>query len=58
MKAKAKFDWPIDPINLGAQLIKIKDLKDYPKMIKEFDEKKLIDFFLEEIQKLGEAVLE
>lgn len=54
---RVKFDWPIDFINLGAQLMKVADLKDLPRMIKPFDEKTVSDFFLKEASLLGERFL-
>lgn len=57
-KIKLKFDWPIDALNLGSQLIRIRDLKDYPRMIKAVNESKLIDFFEATAKKLNPAVLE
>jgi len=32
MKAKAKFDWHIDALQLGTQLLKALDVKDFPQM--------------------------
>ncbi len=55
-KAKLKFDWQIDLLNLGTQLIKIKTLKDYPKMKKKIKEKELIDFFINEAEKLKDEI--
>ena len=46
MKAKAKFDWHIDPIQLGKQLIKANELKDYPRMFKKINHQEWQDFFL------------
>ncbi len=58
MKAKAKFDWHIDPIQLGTQFIKAEEASDYPRMIIEIDPKAWQLFFFEEAKKLKEDVLE
>lgn len=57
-KMKLKFDWPIDFLNLGSQMLRAKDLKDYPRIIKELDEKELTDFFINEAKKFGKDVIE
>lgn len=57
-KAKLKFDWHIDPIQLGTQFIKVRDVKDYPRMIKPLDEKALVNFFLSEAKKLKSDIIE
>lgn len=56
-KARLKFDWPIDPINLGTQLVKVKDVKDYPRMIKPIEKTDLVEFFEKEARGLGEKIL-
>jgi predicted nucleotidyltransferase component of viral defense system len=57
-KARSKFDWHIDPIQLGTQFIKVKEAKDYPRMIKHFDKKTLIDFFITEAKRFKTEILE
>lgn len=52
MKAKAKFDWHIDPIQLGSRLLQAKEVKDFPRMIKKIDDSEWQDFFVEEAKKL------
>ncbi len=58
-KARIKFDWHIDFIQLGTQFIQLKNLLkvDYPKMLVELDNKALQDFFLKETMKLKEEIL-
>lgn len=56
-KAKIKFDWHIDPIQLGVQFMKIKELKDYSQLIKEIDTQTVFDFFRKEAKKLGAVIL-
>src|SRR3989338_11299875 len=45
-KAQIKFDNYIDPVQLGAQYVKAKELKDYPRMIEDLDEKLWQEFFI------------
>ena len=44
--AKAKFDWHIDPIQLGKTFMQITNLHDVPKMLVPFDRKEMESFFL------------
>ena len=57
-KAKAKFDWHIDPIKLGSQFYMVKDVKDFPRMIKPINNREWQDFFMEEAKKLKEEIME
>ena len=45
-QAKAKFDWHIDPIQLGTNFARVVDFKDYPKMFVSFNPKEMENFFL------------
>jgi len=56
MKAKAKFDWNIDPIQLGSRLYEAKELKDYPRMLKDIDHQEWKNFFLKEAKKLKKEI--
>lgn len=56
-KAKVKFDWHIDPLQLGAQFIKAETVSDLPRMIEYFDKLKWREFFIEEAKKLKDNVL-
>lgn len=56
MKAKAKFDWDIDPIQLGSRLLVARELKDYPRMIKKVDHQEWKDFFVAEARKLKKEI--
>lgn len=56
MKAKAKFDWHIDPIQLGSRLLVAKELKDYPRMLKKIDHQEWKEFFVGEAQKLKKEI--
>ncbi|MEK7163945.1 MAG: nucleotidyl transferase AbiEii/AbiGii toxin family protein [Patescibacteria group bacterium] len=44
--AKAKFDWDINPIQLGENLAKVITVKDLPRMLVPFDQKEMEDFIL------------
>ena len=50
--AQIKFDNHIDPVQLGAQYMRVKELKDYPIIIEKLDEKIWQDFFIAEAKKL------
>jgi len=56
-KAQIKFDNYLDPIQLGAQYLKAKELKDYPKMIVEISENAWQDFFIEAAKDLKDSVV-
>lgn len=57
-KAKSKFDWHIDPLQLGAQFIKVKEAKDYPRMVLEIRPNELEEFFSEEAKKFKNEIIE
>jgi predicted nucleotidyltransferase component of viral defense system len=57
-KAKIKFDWYIDPLQLATQFIKAKDTQDYPKMIKKIPVRKWKDFFIKEAKKLKNKIID
>lgn len=52
IQAKAKFDWHIDPIHLGARLSRASEMTDYPRMLKPIDHNEWKAFFVEEARKL------
>ena len=56
-KAKIKFDWHVDPLQLGSQFMRVNELKDYPRMIKKLDHKKWQGFFIKEAKKLGSEII-
>lgn len=56
-KGRAKFDVYIDPIQLGSQLLRVTELKDYPRMIRKIKDREWQDFFLQEARKLKKAIL-
>jgi len=43
--AKTKFDWHIDPIQLGKIFLQIKDLHDVPKLLLPFDRNEMEQTF-------------
>lgn len=57
-KAKIKFDWHIDPLQLGTQFIKVEKAEDWPKMIKVLDKKDLEAFFELEAKNLKDQILD
>jgi predicted nucleotidyltransferase component of viral defense system len=56
-KARMKFEWHIDPLRLGAQFIKAKEVKDYPRMITKIKPEIWQDFFLNEAEKFKDKIL-
>lgn len=57
-KAKAKFDWHIDPIQLGSRLLLASDTSDFPRMLKPIDHAEWKQFFVEEARKLKGEIFE
>jgi len=56
-KAKVKFDWHVDSLQLGAQFLEVEEVRDYPRMLKELDHKIWQEFFIREADKLKKNVL-
>lgn len=56
-KAKTKFDWHIDPLQLGTQFIKATEAKDYPRMIQNMPPQEWQHFFFEEAKKLKSEII-
>jgi predicted nucleotidyltransferase component of viral defense system len=57
-KAQIKFDNYLDPVQLGAQYMKVTELSEYPRMLEALDEKVWQDFFIAEAKKLSTRVFE
>ena len=57
LKAQAKFDYHIDPLQLSAQCLKARELKDYPTMKIPLDERAWQDFFVAESKRLAKSQL-
>lgn len=56
-KAKIKFDWHVDHLQLGTQFMQAKELKDYPRLLKPLPEKEWQSYFLLEAKKLKDKIL-
>jgi hypothetical protein len=56
-KAREKFEMFSGPIQLGQNLLQVKQLQDFPVMLKEIDLPSMQKFFLNEARKLKEKVL-
>lgn len=54
--AKTKFDWHIDPIQLGKTFLQITNLHDVPRMLVPFKRKEIEKFFLELANDLKEDI--
>ena len=57
-KARIKFDWHIDLLQWGSQLLQAEQVKDYPKMIKEVNPKEWQEFFIKEARKIKKDITE
>lgn len=57
LKAKIKFDFHIDNLQLGSRFLLASEVKDYPKMIIKINHKKWQDYFANEALILGEKIL-
>ena len=56
-KAKIKFDWHIDLLQLASQFLQAKEVKDYPTMIEKLKPAVWQNFFEEEAKKLKEQIV-
>ena len=56
-KAKIKFDWHVDPLQLASQFLQATEVKDCPKMIKKIKPEVWQNFFKEEAKKFKEQVV-
>lgn len=54
--AKTKFDWHIDPVQLGQTFTQIVTVKDVPNMLVSFNRNDMERFFLEEAKKLEKDI--
>jgi predicted nucleotidyltransferase component of viral defense system len=57
-KAKIKFDWHIDCLQLGTQFIKVTEAKDFPRLVKKIADKEWQDFFIAEAKKFKKEIIE
>lgn len=58
LKARVKFDWHIDLLQLGTQFSKVGEAEDFPRMIIPTPYAAVIDFFMSAAQKLGPDILQ
>lgn len=56
-QAKIKFDWHIDPIQLGTQFTKAQEAPDYPRMITTIDPLVWQQFYIHEAEQLHSDIL-
>ena len=56
-KAKAKFDWHIDPLQLGTQFMKAETVKDMPRMIEKIAPSVWRQFFKEEVLRFKQRIV-
>lgn len=54
--ARAKFDAQIDPLQLGAQLLKANNIQDLPRMLKNIDQRKWRQFFVNQAKLLSKEI--
>lgn len=57
-KAKIKFDWHVDPLQLGSQFAQAKVLKDSPRMITKISDTDWQEFFVTEAKNLKSAIIQ
>ena len=56
-QAKSKFDWHIDPIQLGSRLFQVSEATDFPRMLIKISNKEWRDFFIHEAEKLKNQII-
>ncbi len=56
MKAKAKFDWHIDPVQLGSRLLQAGEVKDLPRMLVKINHNEWRNFFIEQARALKKEI--
>ncbi len=57
-QAKAKFDWHLSSIDLGARLIEASQMTDYPRMLKPIIHQEWKNFFVEQAKALKPQIFE
>lgn len=58
MQAKAKFDWDITHLDLGARFLEASKMTDYPRMVKPINHREWQDFFVAEAKQLKKEIFE
>lgn len=56
-KARVKFDWHIDPLQLGSQFYKANEVADFPRMIADIKPEVWRGFFTQEAENLKGSVV-
>ena len=56
-KAQVKFDHHINYLQLGSQFMRALELKDYPRMVSEINEKEWQDFFIKQAKSFEKEVM-
>ena len=56
-KAKIKFDWHVDALQMGAQFLRVKEVKDFPLLIIPIEPEEWQDFFMREARILGKQAV-
>jgi len=56
-KAKIKFDWHIDYLQLGSQFMLAETVKDYPRMILKLENKDWQKFFIDQAKSFSEKII-
>lgn len=55
-KAKIKFDWHINPVQLGENFAKVVTVSDLPRMLVSFDRQEMEDFFFQKAEELKKEI--
>lgn len=55
-KAKIKFDWHIDPLQLASQFLQAQEVEDFPRMIRKIQHSEWRNFFEQESIKLSSQI--
>ena len=58
LQAKAKFDWDISLMELGARFVEGSKMTDFPRMVKPINHQEWQNFFIEEAKKLKKDLFE
>lgn len=56
-KARVKFDWHIDYLQLGSRFLLAKSVKDYPRMLTRLGNKEWQDFFVEQAKSFRKKII-
>lgn len=55
-QARVKFDWHVDPLKLGTQFLKARQLKDYPRLVEPLDHQRWQNYFEEAAARLKSRI--